>query len=77
MNRDTARKLNHDLKDLRQRPGTPHMAVVTGTAPLTVQVAGEPTNLTAVRLASYTPTLSDTVLVLMGMGPVVILGKIV
>lgn len=77
MNRATTRKLNHDLKQIRQRSRSPHMAVVTGTAPLTVQVAGEPTNLSAVRIASYAPALNDTVLVLMGMGPVLIVGKIV
>ena len=53
------------------------MAVVSGTSPLKVQVAGDSTELTAVRCASYTPVLADTVLVLMGMGPVVIVGKIV
>lgn len=77
MNRDTSRELNRVLKELRQYPGRPHMAVVTGTAPLKVRVAGEPTSLTAVRIANYTPTVNDTVLVLMGMGPVLIVGKII
>lgn len=77
MNRDTARAINGALKEIGRRPGIPHMAVVSGTAPLKVQVEGEQTDLSAVRLASYTPTLNDTVLVLMGMGPVLIVGRIV
>ena len=77
MRRETSREISRALKELRQRPGEPHMAVVSGTSPLKVQVAGDSTELTAVRCASYTPVLADTVLVLMGMGPVVIVGKIV
>lgn len=77
MNRDSARAINTALNALRQEPGRPHMAVVSSTSPLTVQVSGEPTDLTAVRCASYTPVLDDTVLVLVGMGPVLIVDVIV
>lgn len=77
MRRETGRELNRILKELRQRPGAPHMAIVSSTSPLKVQVAGDATDLTAVRFDNYSPTIGDTVYVTMGMGPVVIHDKIV
>ena len=76
MNRDTARAINREFKELRERPGTPHKAVVSSVSPLKVQLAGVPIELTATRLNSYSPVVDDVVYVTMGMGPVLIHDKI-
>lgn len=49
---------------------------VTSTSPLEVDPLGETTGVPCKRLASYTVTLSDTVLVYRGGGENIILGKV-
>lgn len=63
---------------VRSQPQTQIMRVgtVTSTSPLEVTLAGG-TTLSAARLAAYTATLSDTVLILQTETDLIILGKII